>query len=128
MAPISALIPIVRCRVMHEAVAFYTRVLDFELIGTWPDLGDPALSLLMRQGFELHLSSHRGDGEFGQAIVVLCKDIDALFQKFRERGLDPSANIESTVHLGPIDQTWGTREFYVDDPSGNTLRFVQSPS
>jgi len=29
------------------------------------------------------------------------------------------------VHEGPIDQSWGTREFYVDDPDGNTLRFTQ---
>jgi hypothetical protein len=29
------------------------------------------------------------------------------------------------VHEGPLDQTWGTREFYVDDPDGNTIRFVQ---
>jgi hypothetical protein len=29
------------------------------------------------------------------------------------------------VHEGPIEQTWGTREFYVDDPDGNTLRFTQ---
>lgn len=29
------------------------------------------------------------------------------------------------VHEGPIDQTWSTREFYVDDPDGNTLRFTQ---
>ena len=26
---------------------------------------------------------------------------------------------------GPIDQIWGTREFYVNDLDGNTLRFVQ---
>lgn len=30
------------------------------------------------------------------------------------------------VHEGPINQSWGTREFYVDDPDGNTLRFTQS--
>lgn len=30
-----------------------------------------------------------------------------------------------TAHLGPVDQSWGTREFYVTDPSGNTLRIVQ---
>jgi hypothetical protein len=29
------------------------------------------------------------------------------------------------VHEGPIDQTWGTREFYVEDLDGNTLRFTQ---
>jgi hypothetical protein len=29
------------------------------------------------------------------------------------------------VHEGPLDQSWGTREFYVDDPDGNTIRFTQ---
>ncbi len=120
------LIPVVHCHSMHHAVTFYTKVLDFELIGRWPDLGDPALSLLMREGYELHLSSHRGDGVAGQAIIVLTKDIDALFMKFRVRGLVPVS--DSLVHLGPTDQTSGTREFYVDDPSGNTLRFVQRPT
>jgi hypothetical protein len=28
------------------------------------------------------------------------------------------------VHAAPVDQTWGTREFYVSDPDGNTLRFT----
>jgi hypothetical protein len=27
------------------------------------------------------------------------------------------------VHEGPIDQSWGMREFYVTDEDGNTLRF-----
>lgn len=35
---------------------------------------------------------------------------------------------ESPVHQGPIDQTWDTREFYVDDPDGNTLAFTQAVS
>lgn len=113
---------------MHQAVTFYTKGLDFQLIGTWPDLGDPAMSLLLRDGHELHLSSHRGDGTLCQAMVVLCSHIDALFMKYRERGLDPSGHIKSPVHLGPVDQTRGTREFYVEDPSGNTLRFVDRPA
>jgi hypothetical protein len=33
---------------------------------------------------------------------------------------------ESPVHNSPVDQTWGAREFYVNDPAGNTLRFAQS--
>jgi catechol 2,3-dioxygenase-like lactoylglutathione lyase family enzyme len=111
---------------MQESVTFYTKVLDFELIGRWPDLGDPALSLLVREGSELHLSSHRGDGAPGQAIIVLTTDIDALFMKFRVRGLVPVS--DSPAYLGPTDQTSGTREFHVDDPTGNTLRFVQRPS
>ena len=60
-------------------------------------------------------------------VVVTTDDVDAVFRKFRGRGLqtpgDPDAPQE--VHAGPLDQTWGTREFYVDDPDGNTLRFTQ---
>jgi len=119
-----AIIPTVRCSRMAASIAFYTKVLDFECIEGRPDDGDPSFSVLMREGDRLFLSSHRGDGEFGQAIVVLTGDVDSLFRKFRERGLKTPGNPGSPVHEGPTDQTWGTREFYVDDPDGNTLRFT----
>jgi len=120
-----AIIPTVRCSRMAASIAYYTTVLDFECVEGGSDGGDPSFSVLMREGDRLFLSSHSGDGEFGQAIVVLTENIDALFRKFRERGLKTPGNPESPVHEGPIDQTWGTREFYVDDPDGNTLRFTQ---
>jgi catechol 2,3-dioxygenase-like lactoylglutathione lyase family enzyme len=120
-----AIIPTVRCSRMAASLAFYTQVLDFECVQREPHDGDPSFCVLMREGDRLFLSSHRGDGEFGQAIVVLSQDVDALFRKFRERGLTTPGNPASPVHEGPTDQTWGTREFYVDDPDGNTLRFTQ---
>ena len=58
-------------------------------------------------------------------VAVLVPDVDALWATFRANGLDPSHKPQSPVHQGPLDQSWGTREFYVDDPSGNTLRFIQ---
>ena len=119
------LVPTVKCRAMADAVAFYTGVLDFELVGTWPGAGDPAFSVLTREGGELHLSSHSGDGVYGQAVAVLVEDADFLFAAFVARGLEVPARPESPVHQAPLDQSWGTREFYVDDPSGNTLRFIQ---
>ena len=121
------IIPTVRCRNMRESVAFYTRTLDFERVDGDDVLDDPSFSVLAREGHQLFLSSHRGDGVFGQAIVITTSDVDALVHKFRERGLDTPGNPEAPehVHEGAIDQTWGTREFYVDDPDGNTLRFMQ---
>jgi catechol 2,3-dioxygenase-like lactoylglutathione lyase family enzyme len=119
------IVPTVKCRDMAEALAFYIGVLDFELLGTWPETGDPSFSVLCREGYELHLSSHGGDGVYGQAIAILTGEVDELFAHFRARGLDPSAKPESPVHQGPLDQSWGTREFYADDPSGNTLRFIR---
>ena len=110
---------------MADSLAFYTKVLDFECVDGNPGDGDPSFSVLVRKGDRLFLSSHRGDGEFGQAIVILSDDVDALFLMFLARGLKRPGNPSSPVHQGPIDQTWGTREFYVDDPDGNTLRFVK---
>jgi hypothetical protein len=52
-----------------------------------------------------------------------------FYTKFRARGLqtpgDPDAPAVE-VQQGPLDQTWGTREFYVEDPDGNSLRFTQA--
>lgn len=122
-----AIIPTVRCRSMRTSLAFYTGVLDFERTDGDDDLGDPCFSVLSRDGGQLILSSHRGDGAFGQSIAITTHDVDGLVRKFRERGLQTPGNPDAPehVHEGPINQTWGTREFYVDDPDGNTLRFTQ---
>jgi hypothetical protein len=95
-------------------------VLDFKHVETsW------GYCILTREGEELHLSTHAGDGQTGGRVVISVTGIDSLFTKFIARGLDTSLKPQSPVHQSPIDQTWGTREFYVDDPDGNTLRFVQ---
>jgi catechol 2,3-dioxygenase-like lactoylglutathione lyase family enzyme len=122
-----AIIPTVRCRNMNTSLAFYTGVLDFVYVDGNEQPNDPAFSVLARDGAQLILSSHRGDGAFGQAIAITTDDVDALARTFRTRGLRTPGNPDAPqqVHEGPIDQSWGTREFYVDDPDGNTLRFVQ---
>ena len=113
---------------MRKSLAFYTGVLDFERVDGDDDPGDPSFSVLARDGDHLFLSSHRGDGVFGQAVVITTNDANALFRQFRERGLRTPGNPDAPdeVHEGPINQSWGTCEFYVDDPDGNTLRFTQS--
>jgi catechol 2,3-dioxygenase-like lactoylglutathione lyase family enzyme len=112
---------------MKESLRFYTGVLDFERVEFDDEPDDPAFCVIAREGDLLFLSSHGGDGTFGQVVVVMCNDVDQLFRQYRARGLrtpgNPDAPVE--VHEGPIDQTWGTREFYVKDPDGNILRFTQ---
>ena len=55
-------------------------------------------------------------------------DVDALFERFKQAGLEVPCKPESPVEEGPVDQTWGMREVYVRDPDGNTLRFGSSIS
>lgn len=118
-----AIIPTVRVRDIHRSLQFYTHVLDFRRADD-SDSITYGFAALERAGDPLFLSTGSGDGEFGQAIVVMVEDVDALFQKFLTRGL-VRPTTPGPVHQGPTDQTWGTREFYVDDPDGNTLRFTQ---
>jgi catechol 2,3-dioxygenase-like lactoylglutathione lyase family enzyme len=123
-----AIIPTIRCSSMKSSLEFYTGVLDFDLVDGDDDLTDPSFAMLARDGGQLILSSHRGDGSYGQAVVVTTDDLGALFRKFRDRGLRTPGNPDAPqeVHEGPIDQSWGTRELYVKDPDGNTLRFTQN--
>jgi catechol 2,3-dioxygenase-like lactoylglutathione lyase family enzyme len=116
------IVPVIKCSDLAGSIAFYTRTLDFVLA----DPGDAGPVIEVVHGdAELQLSTMSGDGMFGCAINVWVDDVDALFQKYLARGLDTSNREDSPVHQGPIDQTWGTREFYATDPDGNTLRFRQ---
>jgi len=112
-------IPIIRCRSMRESIVFYTRVLDFKIKYAGASSEDPVV-VIVNGTAELQLSII--DGVFGTPVNIRVDDIDGLFQKYLSRGLNTAAKKESPVHQGPLDQSWGTREFYVNDPSGNTLR------
>ena len=101
---------------------FYTGILDFKK--KYPEASDTDWVVDLVQGdAEIQLSQHAGDGAFGCAINLRVKDVDGLFRKYVERGLDTTGREDSPVHRGPVNQTWGIREFYVTDADGNTLRF-----
>jgi catechol 2,3-dioxygenase-like lactoylglutathione lyase family enzyme len=123
-----AIIPQIRCSRFSASFDFYTKILDFEYVE-----GDDATTtngasfcVLSRQGDQIFLSNF--DGGARCVIAVMIEDVDAVFRKFRARGLqtpgDPDVPAEE-VHQGPLNQTWGTREFYVEDPDGNSVRFTQ---
>jgi catechol 2,3-dioxygenase-like lactoylglutathione lyase family enzyme len=103
-------------------VRFYTEVLDFQVAEYDADLKSPVIDLL-RDGAKMQLCEF--DGTPTVAVTVEVGEVDDLFRSYLARGLDTSTKPNSPVHQGPIDQTWGFREFYVTDPDGNTLRFRQ---
>jgi hypothetical protein len=78
---------------------------------------------LIRDGAELQLSHHTGDGVFGSVNRVYVEDVDERYVTFRRRGLNTTSRPESPVHTAPVNQTWGLREFTVTDPDGNNLCF-----
>ena len=112
------IIPILKCSDINESLNFYTAILDFEVLN--PEETFP-YKLLIREGQRMDISEGSGDGVFGSCVYIEVKNVDELFKKFLDRGLNISGL--SGVHGGPLDQTWGMREFYVDDPDHNTIRF-----
>jgi uncharacterized glyoxalase superfamily protein PhnB len=71
---------------------------------------------LTRDGVELHVSSFSGDAVAGGAVFVVVEDVDALYAELVAKGV--------AIGLPPTDQSWGNREMYVNDPDGNSIRFV----
>ena len=117
------MIPIFRCRDMKQAITFYTGILDFKLCDG--ESADDWVVNLVNGDAELQLTILEGNQKMGIAANVRVDDVDGLFQKYLGRGLDTSNKEGSPVHQGPIDQSWGNREFYVTDSDGNTLRFYK---
>ncbi|QKJ28823.1 VOC family protein [Mucilaginibacter mali] len=117
-------IPLFKVKDMRRAIRHYTEVLDFVM--TWPDdtPDSPVVDLGHAGEMELQITTHEADRLFGSVVYVWVDDVDALFAKFISRGLH-NDKPNSPVHRGPVDQTWGRREFYVTDADGNTLRYCQ---
>ena len=114
-------IPLLRCDNLNEAINFYTNILDFTL--KYPGESHNEWVVELTHGdAEILLASK--DGTPRIAVYIHVADVDAIFQKFTQRGLKVPNNPNSPVHTSPVDQTWGLREFYINDPGGNTLRFA----
>jgi len=77
--------------------------------------GDPCYMGISRDGVWIVLSSFSGDGVAGGVANFLVDDVDALYAEFLANGV--------VADLPPADQTWGTREMYIKDADGNSLRF-----
>lgn len=116
------LVPLFKCQDLKRTLDFYINVLDFKLHPN--DTPEDWVVTLTQDDAELMLTCVEGDQRPAINACVYVADVDALFKKFKSRGL-ATGKPDSPVHQGPVDQTWGTREFYVTDPDGNTLRFIQ---
>jgi catechol 2,3-dioxygenase-like lactoylglutathione lyase family enzyme len=111
-------IPTIRVTDIQLSLRFYTDLLGFTVAGGDIDFGYVGLE---KEGERMALSKHGGDGPFGICIYIEVDDVNQVYQILLDKGHDVSSF--TGVHRRPIDQTWGMREFYIDDPDGNCIRF-----
>ena len=113
-------IPLVHVSDSAAAEDFYCRRLGFrrEFAYRVDDAKpDPCFMGLTRDGVWLHVSSFSGDGVAGGVVGLIVEDVDAVHAELVAKGV--------RIDTGPVDQTWGTREMYVKDADGNSIRFIR---
>ncbi|MBV9613405.1 MAG: VOC family protein [Acidobacteriaceae bacterium] len=110
--------PILGTRDIQPAIDFYTEKLGFKL--AFRDKTDPPNYVgFRREAVEIHMQFQF---EYEMAPIrlrFLVEDPDALFNEYRQRGVECSPN---RVH----DTPWGTREFALYDLDRNSLTFYRS--
>ena len=107
--------PIVGTRDIERAIEFYTRQLGFEL--AFRDKTDPPNYIgFRRDAVEIHMQFQF---EHEMSTIRLVEDPDALFNEYRQRGVECSPK-------GAHDTPWGMREFALYDPDRNVLAFYRS--
>ncbi|TIL70086.1 MAG: VOC family protein [Mesorhizobium sp.] len=119
MPKLGAVTPILRIFDVAKAHEFYLGFLGFEVRFEHRfDDSAPLYTGIARDGCELHLSEHHGDGSPGSHIRVEVADIAALHREL---------TVKKYRYARPgLEETpWGTREVTVDDPFGNRLTFSE---
>lgn len=113
-------VPLLHVTTSAAAEKFYCGKLGFKLEFAHRPAGvadDPCYMAVSRDKARIILSSFSGDGVAGGVVNLHIDDVDDLYVEF-------VAN-QVAVDSGPVDQTWGTREMYVKDADGNSLRFIE---
>jgi catechol 2,3-dioxygenase-like lactoylglutathione lyase family enzyme len=109
--------PILGTRDIQRAIEFYTQQLGFKL--SFRDEDDPPNYVgFRRDAVELHMQ-FQFEHEMGTIrLRFLLEDPDALFNEYRQRGVECTPN--------SVDDTqWGTREFAPNDLDRSALTFYR---
>ena len=112
------IVPILNASDIAATKEFYCDVLGAEIMSEYRDDegADPVYCSLSLMGPELHFTTTLGQGGKGIPIYVYYDDVDGIGAKVQAARPD-------AVRIAPVDQTWGMRECYIEDPDGNVLRF-----
>jgi catechol 2,3-dioxygenase-like lactoylglutathione lyase family enzyme len=124
---IRAIQPVLAARDVAASIRFY-RLLGFEIaFSDQPDA--PHYVAMQRDGLELHLQwadpGQWVDGLDRPACRFLVDDVDALHAQCVAFGAVNAISSDGSPWAAPADTPWGTREFHVRDPGGNSLQFYR---
>lgn len=128
LATIRAIHPVLAARDVAASIGFY-QLLGFAL-SFQDDAREPRYAAVHRDGVELHLQwADAGQWVAGvdrAACRFLVEDVDALHAQFAVAGAIDAISSDGSPWAAPADTPWGTREFHLRDPGGNSLQFYRA--
>ena len=114
MSKLSRIAPELPVSSLRESIEYYEQKLGFRLAMQMPG-GDYAI--VERDGAAIHLFQDDARRCSPVGIHIFTRDLEALHADLEQRGAIVSQGIER--------KPWGNRDFRVNDPSGNELKFTE---
>ncbi|HWM94264.1 MAG TPA: VOC family protein [Thermoanaerobaculia bacterium] len=124
------LFPILYARDLARTIRFYRDLLGMKESFRFPEEGEAVFVTLKWGSAELGIGTydptpglegrplHLPRGGRGFELCVYVADVDAVLSRLRAEGV--------RVLVEPVDQPWGERLAYVEDPEGNTVMITAS--
>ena len=109
MPDIQSTVPVLPSLDLQQTADFYTGKLGFKEIGRYPDY-----LIMSRDGAEIHFWPCADRSIAENSACYVHANTRKLYEEFIANGLDIKE---------PAVRSWGMRELYVIDPSGNLLKF-----
>jgi catechol 2,3-dioxygenase-like lactoylglutathione lyase family enzyme len=112
------LTPMLQTSDMTRTIEFYTRMLGFSLMNTWPDGGEPTWCILGRDDIQIMfmINEHLGAPQMTGTLYIQTSDVLDLHRRIAD---------QVEVLWGPEVYEYGMHEFAILDCNGYTLSFGQ---
>lgn len=127
-AKLQAIHPVLGVKDISQSLPFYRR------LGFAPVFVDsqtePRYAVVQRDGLDLHLQWADPQQWAYPTDRAACRfyvqDVDAMYEEFAASGAATVETADGSPWARPGDTPWGTREFHLRDPSGNSLQFYRA--
>jgi catechol 2,3-dioxygenase-like lactoylglutathione lyase family enzyme len=126
-AKLQSIHPVLAAKDVPASTQFYHRLGFIQLFQDSPT--KPKYAVIQRDGIVLHIQwagldqwTHPIDRPIYRFVV---SDVDAMYRELRDSGLINESTARGSPWAAPADTPWGTREFHLRDPGGNSLQFYR---
>lgn len=123
MPKATRVMPMLSCADMAASRRFYEEVLGGTFVYQFPPEGEPVFLTLSFGTTEIGLGVLSEKGIHGRPLrpaaghrIELCINVDDVDAAIAALG--------APVAMAPVDQPWGERAAYVEDPDGNLVMLV----